>query len=102
MTRPDTKYWATPFQERRRKFSDERVADLKVEVEKYDRARFEYGGRFELTKVYAGIPKGTRCTIIKIWPHTRARWDLWAKEGYGATKRETSMSYDLDTHLEPI
>lgn len=102
MTRPDAKYWETPFTERRRKFSNEQISDLKREVELYSKARFEYGSRFRLTENYVGIPKGTRCTIIKVWPQTRARWDIWSKDGYGAVKRDASMSYHLDIKLEPL
>lgn len=99
--RPDAEYWSTPFTERRKRFPTEKLAKLQEAVEAYSLARFEYGGRFTLTEGYSGIPKGTRLTIIKVWPETRARWDIWAKAGYGATKRETSMSYNLDILLEP-
>jgi hypothetical protein len=102
MTRPDSEYWKTPFTERRRRFSNEQIADIQNKVELYDKKRFEYGGRFQLAANYIGIPKGTRCTIIKTWPQTRALWDIWSKDGYGSTKRETSMSYDLDIRLEPL
>lgn len=100
--RPDAEYWSTPFQERRKKFSSAQIAELQEAVEAYSKARFEYGDRFELVRGYAGIPKGTRCTITKVWPRTRARWDIWAKAGYGSTKRETAMSHELDVMLEPV
>jgi hypothetical protein len=102
LKRPDAEYWSTPFQERRKKFSNDQIADIQEAVEVYSKSRFDYGDRFALTRACAGIPKGTRCTIIAVWPRTRARWDIWAKAGYGAVKRETSMTYELDVILEPV
>ncbi len=102
VTRPDAEYWSTPFQDRRKKFSNEKIAELQEAVEAYSIARFEYGDRFELTEKYAGVPKGTRCTVTKVWPLTRVRWDIWAKAGYGATKRDISMSHELDVLLEAV
>jgi hypothetical protein len=101
VNRPDKEYWETHFTERRKKFSTEQMVELQEAVEIYSVARFEYGDRLTLIEGYAGIPKGTRCTIVKVWPRTKVRWDIWSKAGYGATKRETTMSYNLDIILEP-
>jgi hypothetical protein len=99
--RPDYTYWTTPWHQRK-KPSPEELEALLAELEEYSRARFVLGRRFKLRKEFYGIPKGTGCTVTRLWPDTRVRWDKWTTKGRGAKRAERTVSFELDTYLEII
>lgn len=94
--RPDYVYWNATSDER----SKMDIKTIKAELEVYSLARFGLGWRFRLRKALHGVPKGTCCTVTKVWPDTRIRWDKWNKGGRGAERRSRCMSRELDLELE--
>jgi hypothetical protein len=94
--RPDNIYWKATREERR----NLDIEAIKEELEVYSLARFQLGRRYRLRKSLNGVPKGTCCTVTRLWPDTRIRWDKWSKSGMGAARIERCMSHDLDDDLE--
>ena len=99
--RPDYNYWMEPWQTRVRP-SREELGELVQLVGEYSNLRFVLGRRFKLRKAFQCIPKGTACTVTRMWPDTRIRWDKWATKGMGARRDERCVSFEMDLHLEAI
>jgi hypothetical protein len=97
--RPDYSYWKTPWAERKR-LSPEELIDIVGKLEEYSLLRCPLGRRFKLDKVFQGIPKGTCCTVIAIWPVTAVRWDKWAASGRGSLRKTQNLLFELDNSLE--
>lgn len=98
--RPDYNYWKTP-REKRPTLSEEELAALHVELANYSNQKFALGRRFKLVKEYAGIPLGTNCTVVSVWPQVKVRWDKWATSGYGRRRPTSHLSFSLDSALGP-
>lgn len=99
--RPDYFYWTTP-RAKRPKLSQDEMAALMVDMANYSHQRFPVGRRLKLVKDYCGIPKGTGVTVVIGWPNTTVRWDKWSRAGYGALRKESTVSFELDCNLEII
>lgn len=98
--RPDYGYWSTPRSKRQRLDCHE-IETLTEAVRCYSVERFTLGQRFRLVKDFCGIPKGTGCTVVDVWPNTTILWDAWGPRGsYGRQSRHSSMSFELDVNLE--
>lgn len=99
--RPDYEYLSATSKERQ-KFSKKEIAQLTEETGKYDRKRFTEGRRFRVVQEYHGVPGGTGCTVVSVWPKTRIRWDKWSKAGYGSLRLKEDMHFELDIRLQYI
>jgi hypothetical protein len=89
--RPDRKYWETSREQRSKRFDEQSIAIIMVELANYSSQRFVLGREFVLTRALWGIPKGSTCVVTSLWPCTRVKWK---------DKRfpyELSVSYKLDT-----
>jgi hypothetical protein len=97
--RPDVQYWKTPWSERKRP-PDEELETILEKLEEYSSLRFVVGRRFKLVKEFQGIPVGTCCTVVDVWPSTAVRWDKWSKSGFGSNRKTQDVLFELDMSLE--
>lgn len=99
--RPDYDYWMQPWQTRKRPARED-LEKLVQQVKEYSDRRFVLGRRFKVSKEFQSIPKGTGCTVTRVWPDTRIRWDKWSIKGRGAQRAEQCVSFELDLQLEVV
>jgi len=101
--RPDSFYWKLSKAKRGR-ITEEQRNQINKQLAEYSKKRFKLGRKFRLTCDYWGVPKGTQCLVISVWPDTRVKWDRWGGKGsYGArSTRIATMSYELDICLTPV
>lgn len=93
--RPDYDYWVLPHKERPR-LSQTELETLRGLTGEYSRARFPLGKRFRLIKDTWGIPEGSVCVIVSVWPETIIFWEKLKRPF------EMSMSFNLDIVLEAL
>lgn len=99
--RPDYSYWMQPWQTRNRPDRSE-LEVIKQKLAEYSALRFVLGRRFRLRKEFQSVPKGTCCTVTRLWPDVRVRWDKWAQKGAGAERVERCVSFEMDLELEDV
>jgi len=91
--RADFNYWTTT-RSKRPELTPANIKHWNNRLKLYSLARFVLGRRFKLTVNYCGIPKGTHCSVVSVWPNTEVVWDK-----LGKARRRTCMSFDLDCRL---